>query len=400
MGGIGGVLMSSDSGNLELALVVGFFGGIVTFFKGFRAYRRYRIVEDTPEIPIRSIPMGLVHIHGKAKGAQLVTSPVTRTPCCFYKVDIERWKSDSEGGGGWQHFRTDADGPRFYLEDGSGRVLVDAHGADCDLEKSCQREVRGSSGSNASPGAVSGQAGPATDAELLSYVARSTAAKALGFIGRGAERIGPLADPGKEQIRLAIADAFTHPLAGKGFQALMALQLPALRQKLEAKGPLSDPQQEQARLAMIEATSHQVGSPEFFDAIRHVSELAGSQAGRNQGGEHFEVWTATLRGLGEHGLGAVQFSSASGHYRLTEYCILPDHDYDVTGTCAENPQPADEHDRNLITKGSNEPTFLISYKALPEVESGLRKQAALMIFGGAGLAVVCLGILLAKLGLF
>ena len=396
MGGIGGVLMSSDSGNLELALVVGFIGGIVMFFKGFRAYRRYRIVEDTPEIPIRSIPMGLVHIHGKAtKAAELVPSPVSHTPCCFYEVDIERWKSD-EHSDSWQHYRTDADGPRFYLEDGSGHVLVDAHGAEYDLERSCQREVHDSSSSKVSSSAAPGPAGPATDAELLSYyVSRSTAVKALGFIGHRAEGIGPLADPGKEQMRLAIADAFTHPLAGKGFQALMALQLPALRQKLEAKGPLSDPQQEQARLAMIEATSHQVGSPEFFEAIRHVSELAGSQTGG-----HVEVWTATIKGLGEHGLGDVQFSSASGRYRLTEYCILPDHEYDVTGTCAENHQPADEHDRNLITKGSNEPTFLISYKAEPEVESGLRKQAALMIFGGAGLAVVCLGILLAKLGLF
>jgi hypothetical protein len=90
---------------------------------------------------------------------------------------------------------------------------------------------------------------------------------------------------------------------------------------------------------------------------------------------------------------------ASGRYRFTEYCIVPDHDYDVTGTCAENPEPKDQHDRNLIMKGSNEPTFLISSKTEPEVESGLRKQAALMIFGGAALAVVCLGLLLAKLNL-
>src|SRR5215472_10516822 len=117
--------MSSNSGNLEVALIVGLGAGIVTFFKGFRTYRRYRIVEDTPEIPIRSIPMGLVHIHGRAKGIQLVPSPISHTPCCFYKVNIEKWGSDRDSSG-WQHFRTDADGPNFYLEDGSGRVLVDA----------------------------------------------------------------------------------------------------------------------------------------------------------------------------------------------------------------------------------------------------------------------------------
>ena len=96
--------------------------------------------------------------------------------------------------------------------------------------------------------------------------------------------------------------------------------------------------------------------------------------------------------------GSVNLGAGSDRYRLTEYCILPGHWYDVTGTCVENPHPKDSHDRNLIVKGENEPTFLISWRTEKEIESALRRRAALHIFGGAALSVVCLGILLARLG--
>lgn len=385
--------MSSDDGKLEMALVFGLGAGIVTFFKGFRTYREYRVLEDTPEIPIRSIPMGLVRIHGRAKGEERVASPVTHTPCFFYRVDIERWKSDRDGGS-WSHFRTDLDGVKFYLEDASGHVLVDARNAECDLEQSCRHEVNGTSASSLAAGSVAAGPGVATDAELLSYVSRVSTANILGFVGRRIEAVGPLADPNKEQVRHALADAFTYPFEGKGFEELMAVQLPMIRQQLEAKGPLPDPEHEKARLAALEAMRHPVGSPEFGEAMRQVAAVQVTSSGHP-----IESFVATMQGIQQHGLGGINFSGASGRYRFTEFCILPDHDYDITGTCMENAACRDAHDRNLITKGQNEPTFLISSKSQQALDSSLRNRAALMIFGGAGLSIVCLALLLAKLGL-
>jgi len=79
-------------------LVLGACAGVYFFFKGFRVYREFRVVEDTPEMPIRSIPMGLVRVRGKATGEQRVTSPITGTPCFFYKVDIEKWEVKNNSG--------------------------------------------------------------------------------------------------------------------------------------------------------------------------------------------------------------------------------------------------------------------------------------------------------------
>ena len=98
------------------------------------------------------------------------------------------------------------------------------------------------------------------------------------------------------------------------------------------------------------------------------------------------------------GLGSV--GAALGRFRFTEYCIVPGRSYTIAGTCAENPNPKDEHDRNLIVKGESEPTFLISWKEEKQIESGFRWRALLYIFGGAAMAVASLYlfIVLVKLG--
>jgi hypothetical protein len=294
MARISGPFMSSHSSNVDLALLVGLGTGLYWFFKGFRVYREYRVLADTPEIPIRSVAMGLVEIHGKARVDQTVNSPVTQTPCCFYQVNVDRWVRDKNGGH-WSHAATDADGVRFYLEDGSGKVLVDAHNAEYDLIQTAKVETgRGSAGSlgrlfsgiGASP-ASTGTLLP--DAELYSYAQSvvSTRGKSLSLAGGGLLSFG---------------------------------------------------------------------------------------GGLNLGG------------------------GFADRYRLSESLILPGHWYDVTGTCVENPTPQDENDGNLIRKGTNEPTFLISFRSEKAIEGALRKRAALHIFGGGALAVASTGILLAKLG--
>jgi hypothetical protein len=93
-----------------------------------------------------------------------------------------------------------------------------------------------------------------------------------------------------------------------------------------------------------------------------------------------------------------RFGSAVERYQLTEHLVVPDHWYDITGTCVENPEAQDEYDRNLIMKGTNEPTFLITWRSEKEIRWTLRYRAAQYIFGGALLAIVCLGILLIKYG--
>ena len=276
--------------------MVGFGAGLFSFFKGFRIYREYRVLADTPEIPIRSMAMGLVEIHGKAKGQQTTLSPVTKTPCFFYKVDIERWVRDKSGGH-WSHAATEAEGVRFYLEDATGKVLIDAHGAEYDLIQTAKRET------------------------------------------------------------------------GQGVGASLGRLFDGTRDSSLAAGSW-------------------VSESDLLDYAKSVVSTAHTTFSLDGG--------SLLSGLGR---GSIGLGMGSEHrYRLSEYCVLPEHWYDVTGTCVENPAPQDEHDRNIIVKGQNEPTFLISWRGEKEIKSTLRNRAALHIFGGAALSVACLAILLFRLG--
>jgi hypothetical protein len=52
----------------------------------------------------------------------------------------------------------------------------------------------------------------------------------------------------------------------------------------------------------------------------------------------------------------------------------------------------------MIVKGTNEPTFLISWRSEREIEKKLRNSSTLKIFGGGILAIACVGVFLAKHG--
>jgi hypothetical protein len=52
----------------------------------------------------------------------------------------------------------------------------------------------------------------------------------------------------------------------------------------------------------------------------------------------------------------------------------------------------------MIMKGTNEPTFLISWQTEKNIEKSLRNRAMWHVFGGGALSVICLGILLLDFG--
>ncbi|HET7100162.1 MAG TPA: hypothetical protein VFJ52_03355 [Terriglobia bacterium] len=373
--------------DLAAYAVLGFGFGLYTFYKGFRQYRNYLLIADTPEIAIRSIPMGFVQIQGIAKGDKTIPSPVTHTPCFAYQVVIERWKTDSDSHGGhWTHHRTDADGVGFYLTDATGKVLVDAQGAEFDLPQSARCE--------AWPGMSAATGVAATQQDLLKFVTQADAHWAGRLFEHGLKTVGSLQDSRKEQARQGLMEVFQHaPGTPEFLTGMMTMMAPKIKQHLESMGPQSDPKHEEARQNALQALQHPPGSPEFMEGLRRAEQTA-IEPGENN---PFEALARTLGG--SSGSGSSVFSAASGRYRFTEYCLVPDGQYDVSGTCVENPHPKDANDHNMIVKGLAEKEFLISSKAERQLESGLRRRAFLTILGGAALAVACMAILLAKLGL-
>lgn len=356
--------------NLEIGLVVGFFAGVASFFKGFGVYRESRFLQDTPEMPIRSIAMGLVRIHGKARSEHPVSSPISHTPCCFYVVDILEWKRGERGG--WRYYGTGVDGGRFYLEDSSGRVLVDARGAEYDIETTVVCEVP-------STMASSFAARGASDTELLGYVAR---------VGPSPELPGPQHILELERLR-ATFKSLKNPNRPEELLEVMGPQLANLQEALGGRGLQSDRLSEEIGLAHI--LKLQAEHKEVYGS-GHEPPPQPTPPTSDVAAPATDVPAADL---------PVAYSPlASGRYRFVERCILPDHEYDITGTCAENIEAKDANDRNLIKKGINEPTYLIAGRARTDVNAMMQRVSHLMIFGGGILAVVCLMLLLLRFGLF
>jgi hypothetical protein len=328
------------------------------FFKGFRVFREFKIIADTPRMPIRSVPMGLVQVRGTAVGDHLIPSPVTHTPCCFYQVRIERYETGEHSG--WKHHCTDMDGVRFYLQDQTGTVLIDSYSAEYDLPEGPPREV---DGSNAAASLALASGTGASDQELLQYVQKAGVHRFAGRVEHWLDAKGPLDDPKREQGRQVLLEmSRAIPKAMSGGTNVPGNIPAALIEKIIASPPVGDPKKEEAR-------------QKFLQQLRETRRLPSPNV-------------------------SVSVSSATGRFRLRESLILPGQEYHVTGTCVENPEASDAHDRNMIVLGKNEKTFLISCKPEQELQQGLRKRAVGMVLGGAALALVCLALLMGHLHLY
>jgi hypothetical protein len=302
---------------------IGLLLGLYWFFKGFGLFQEYKVIADTPLVPVRSVAMGWVQIRGKAVGEKTMRSPVSNQPCFFYKVDIERWSAGRAGSGCWSPYLSDQGSVGFYLEDETGKVLIDPRGAELDLEQSSQCELSShdtlpldAPWQEETPGG-NPPGSPPPYSELRRYVAR---------VARGMNTAvfqgGDLPSPGNPGVR---------PHKPRRSMGGML-------------GPLLN--------------------------ISPVTSLGGIGSG-----------------------------AAPGDYRLTEYCVVPESEYDITGTCAMNPHGTSDLDRQLITRGLNDRTFLISDQTEKGLEQDLHIRAWRHIVGGGLLAVVGMAVLLEAMGL-
>jgi hypothetical protein len=337
------------------ALLLGCGIGLWTFFKGFRVMREYKVLEDTPRIPIRSVPMGFVHIRGKADSGEVLASPVSHTPCCFYKVEIDEWKTQGRSKT-WVQCCVDMAGYRFHLADDTGKILIDAHAAEYDLPLATTREVN-------SP-VVASQPG-ANDADLLQYVSaarmHSLTDRAGQWLDKRFENWGAADNPQLQEKRDAFRALFAAiPAAAQGGK----LPIEVLESLANASGPLRDPEKEQKRQMML-------GRLRLAEAANQAGLLSGLMPSAKP---------------------------AEGRFRLREFVVIPGQEYLIDGTCVEN--SAEGPDRCRIAKGHNEPTFLISTKSDAQIHHDLEKRALLMIFGGAAGALACAVGLLVHFGLF
>ena len=134
----------SHSENLPVLAAFGAAAGIFFFYKGFRLLQRKRLILNTPSSKVRSASMGLVEISGLAIGPYVLTSPLKQGECYYYRSVA--WQLKQQGKNTeWVKVAEEILHVPFYLDDNTGRVLVDPRGAEmdlhCDMQQKYHRSV-------------------------------------------------------------------------------------------------------------------------------------------------------------------------------------------------------------------------------------------------------------------
>lgn len=289
-------LVFASSGHISplipLAMVV---IGILLFIFGFVKYRQFRVLADTPRVPIRSVSMGLSHVAGTSVGGQPLTSPLTQIPCYYFEVKVEKQvKRDNQET--WEQTHHEKAEVPFYLQDETGTILVNPQQAEYNLPQAFWGELR---------------------------------PPALISLGHAPRKVDP---------SLGIA-----PPTDDHLRAYLNSSLNQLRAAVQGSGVAG------------------AGVVDKGLAVAQKMQMMGVSIGA----------------------GGVSFDFGNHAYRFTEFVLPAGRPTNVLGTCVENPQQANEGDRNMIKKGQNEKTFLISTKTEEKLEGSMKMQAFVMIFLGA-----------------
>ncbi len=119
---------------LMLLSIVAVAGGFYGFILGFRLLARKRLLLNTPTSKIRSASLGLVEISGVASSPYSLPAPISGLRCFLYQTTA--WvQSDESKAHQWKKVAEESLHIPFFVDDGTGQLLVDPHGAELDLHR-------------------------------------------------------------------------------------------------------------------------------------------------------------------------------------------------------------------------------------------------------------------------
>jgi len=123
---------------VTLLLIPVFALGWVLLYAGVNQYRTKMLIEDTPTSTARAISLGMAELQGSSEPfEESYEAPFSKDEVVLYRYHVDKWRqdSDSKEGGNWLPVEVGTRPSRFYLNDGTARVLVDPAEAEIDLRR-------------------------------------------------------------------------------------------------------------------------------------------------------------------------------------------------------------------------------------------------------------------------
>jgi hypothetical protein len=392
----------SQPNALTVWCVVGLVAGISLFVQGFRLLQRRHLILNTPVSKIRSASLGMVELNGLAAGPYTMVAPLTERPCYYYRTLAWEWKQSGKNKQ-WVKVAAECMHVPFFLDDNTGKVLVDPRGADLDLHCDFKEEFCDSF-------FTTKQEAPPNVRSFLSRHGVTTSNKikveefcikpknALFLLGTLDENPGlqlspqPIQDADNSTLnlgRLSLNLGSSVLFAGAGDDSVPVPvdNIPLGEQvvgghTLRELGFDKSEMYRQGFDKSAQAKSTQVIhlSPDTGPdkAVEMTQQEKIAAALLKAGIVNPIAWTAggvTAGGLGGAPNGSPNNGGANGNGQTA-------------------PQPStdsfDLHPPVVLMKGKNNPTFLISWRSQRDLARSLGWKCALMIWGGPALALLSL----------
>jgi hypothetical protein len=394
------LLRSSNPTGFLVWCVIGLCAGIYLFIQGFRLLQRRRLILDTPVSKIRSASMGMVELSGLAIGPYTMISPITARPCYYYRTVVWEWKQSGKNKQ-WVKVAAECMHVPFFLDDNTGKVMVDPRGADLDLHRDFQQEFCDSfftTKEEAPPNVHSflSRHGIMTSNKIKVEEFCIKPKNALFLLGTLDE------NPGLELTPKPIQnDEPTSLIAGNAFS--FSVDGAELRRKLSLPTGAGDTL---SGLSLSGGLQHNPDYDPIYEkalstASTHVIQLSpdhGPTKATEMTQQQKIAAALTKAGITNPAAWAAAGVTPSATVVNSDPNGSP-HAAPPNGPPA--PQPTsppsgfDPHPSVVLMKGRNNPTFLISWRSQRDLARSLGWKCTLMIWGGPALALLSLYALLA-----
>ncbi len=359
--------------------VAGMAGGVYLFVRGFKILQRKRLILNTPTSKIRSAALGLVEVNGLAVGPYTLIAPITGAPCYFYRT--QAWELRKSGKNNeWQQVADESLHVPFYLDDNTGRLLINPQGAELDLHRDFHQEFNSSIFLEEEMPervrqflmryAVSGERRVRVD----EYCVKPK--NFLFALGTLAENPGLAVAPQPVRTEHARSARFTIPLPG-GSKGNFTI---SVGRTVGDDPVMVAPVRQETRVEVINLSSKE--RPANSSAMSQQGKITAALV--RAGITSPAAWR--VAGIEDPNAAVTAFARAG---------------VSASNVAAAAPGPAQEFDlqpKVVLMKGENNPLFFISWRNEREVAQSLGWKSAACIWGGPALVLLGAYVLMAQFG--
>lgn len=375
------LLYSSDTRPI-LWLGIGMCAGFYLFVHGFFLLRRRHLILDTPASKIRSASMGMVEISGLAVGPYTMSAPITTRSCYYYRTLVWEWKRRGRSS---QWVKVAAEGMHlpFFLDDNTGRVLVNPRGAELDLHCDFEQQFCDSFFTTKDPvpdnvRSFLGRHGIDTNSKIKVEEFCIKPKNALFVLGTLAENPGlevspvPIADP--EATGVSAGGVLSSVLGGTSF-SFSAGTDNSCDDSVLAESVMAAPSHTSpAQVIRLSPGANSASSADMTQQQKIAAALM------KAGITNPAAWAAA--------------GVASPATQVTAAPVMEDASPNGPTPANGIPGNFEAHPPVVLMKGTNDKTFLISWRSQRDLARSLGWKCTLMIWGGPALALLCLYLLL------